>query len=283
MKEYLRIVNNVIEQGEEKVGRNGTTYSITGETFRHDMRKGFPILTIREMSLTNAITELRFFIQGFSHKSWLKERGNTFWNKWGNRNSQEFLDYSKTLTPFEAAKLTDDLGPIYGSQWRNFNSQGIDQLKQVIETLKIAPQSRRLLVSAWNPAQLDDMALPPCHDSFQFISNGVNLDLIWRQRSCDVSVGLPYDILLYALLLQLTAQTVGMEPRFLVGQLGDTHIYDVNMPKLNMVRQRIPKILPELILPNVNIWEFAESDTLAELYNLTGYHPHAKCIFEVVE
>jgi thymidylate synthase len=272
--------------GEEKIGRNGSTTSITGETFRHDMRKGFPILTIREMSLQNAITELRFFIQGFTHKSWLKERGNKFWNKWCNRQSEEYAHNIQYLTPSKASLITDDLGPIYGSQWRSFGGiGGIDQLKGVIETLKVAPLSRRMLVSAWNPNEIESMALPPCHDSFQFISNGLDLDLIWRQRSCDVAVGLPYDILLYGLLLSLVSRHVGMVPRYLIGQLGDTHIYDVNLAQLESVAQRRPNILPELIFGKLekDLFAWVESDLCAEDWSLLNYNPHPKSVFQVVE
>jgi len=284
MKEYKRILSNVLINGEEKIGRNGKTYSITGEQFRHDMRKGFPILTIRQMSLKHSITELRFFLQGLQDVRWLQERGCKFWDKWRSK----FPDYN-----LEDDKGVYDLGPIYGSQWRNFNGRmiegewsrkGPDQLKEVIETLKTNPLSRRMLVSAWNPIDIEDMALPPCHDSFQFISNGKDLDLIWRQRSCDTVIGLPYDILLYALLLQWVAIEVNMNPRFLVGQLGDVHIYEEHMSGIEELLSREPKILPELIWEKHsldNILEWVKSDELTQKYRLSNYLHHPKMKFEV--
>ena len=286
MKAYLDIVHQVYDEGEIKVGRNGSTISLSGTQFRHDMRKGFPILTIREMSLKAAITELRFFIQGFTDKSWLQMRGNKFWDKWCNVTSEEFMGLVSANIPVNtAARMTTDLGPIYGYQWRKFNGTGIDQLKDVLSLLRTSPNSRRMLVSAWNPLQLASMALPPCHDSFQFISNGKDLDLIWRQRSCDIAIGLPYDILLYGLLLTLVAHDVGMEPRFLTGQFGDTHVYDVNKSKLDSILERNPRILPELHWKHGahDIFQWAASDELSSQWELEGYKPHPKCFFEVVE
>lgn len=270
MKQYIDIVNRVLDYGEEKIGRNGKTISVTGETFRHDMRKGFPILTIRQMSLTHAITETRFFIQGLTDKTWLQARGNHFWDKWHNPKSND----------------TNDLGPIYGKQWRNF--AGVDQLKSVLDTLRKSPLSRRMLVSAWNVGELESMALPPCHDSFQLISNGKDLDLIWRQRSCDIAVGLPYDILLYGLLHTLIAKEVNMTPRWLVGQLGDTHVYEQNLEQLKKVIERRPHLLPELSINRdcetyTDIFEWAVSDERAKDYALTNYKYHPKERFEAVE
>ncbi len=271
MKKYKELCYKVLNEGEEKIGRNGKTISYTGLEFRHDMNKGFPILTIREMSLKNAITELRFFIQGLTDGQWLEDRGNMFWSKFK----------SKT----RSTNFPKELGPIYGAQWRNFNDSGFDQLKEVIETLKTNPLSRRMLVSAWNPNEIEDMALPPCHDSFQFISNGNQLDLIWRQRSCDMAIGLPYDILLYGLLLSLVSTEVGMQPRWLIGQLGDCHVYEQNQAQLEEVLKREEKILPELELIWANkgtIFEWAESDDLSKCWILHAYNPRPKVKFEVV-
>lgn len=266
MQAYLDICNRVLSYGDEKVGRNGKTISLSGTEFRHNMKNGFPILTIREMSLKNALTELRFFIQGLRDRKWLKERGNNFWNKWSNPKSED----------------PEDLGPIYGAQWRNFN--GVDQLVEVLTCLRNDPTSRRMLVSAWNPSELDSMALPPCHDSFQLISNGTHLDLVWRQRSCDIAVGLPYDIILYGLLLELIAVEVNMTPRWLVGHFGDTHVYESNLQKLVTVLERRPKILPELSIPmeESGLLDFAASDTLANRITLRHYQAHPKVVFEVV-
>ena len=284
MKSYLSVVDKVFKYGDIKVGRNGVTRSISGAEFSHDMREGFPILTLREMNLAMAVTELRFFIQGLSDKRWLQDRGCKFWDKWCNKRSLEYIEQlSRGKRLEEAAKATNDLGPIYGVQWRGFN--GIDQLQAVIDTLKTNPNSRRMLVSAWNPEEIEEMALPPCHDSFQFISNGVDLDIIWRQRSCDVAVGLPYDILLYALLLTLVAKEVGMQPRYLVGHLGDTHVYGVNEARLDVVRQRQTMLLPELTLEwpegmTVNRWAMSNYDS--DQWSLKNYEAHPKVFFEVV-
>lgn len=264
MRSYIKIVDEVLQEGEEKVGRNGMTYSITGAEFRHNMSRGFPILTIRKMSIKNALTELRFFIQGMTDKRWLQARNNHFWDKWHSKDGEEW-----------------DLGPIYGRQWRDFN--GVDQLADVIKTLKTDPLSRRMLVSAWNPAEIESMALPPCHDSFQLISDGLSLDLIWRQRSCDVAIGLPYDILLYGLLLELIAKEVKMEARWLIGQLGDVHVYEPHKDGLYLLSNTPTRILPKLELPEFkSIFEFAFSDELAAQVKLTNYHFNSEISFKVI-
>jgi thymidylate synthase len=216
------------------------------------------------MSIKNALIELRFFMQGLRDKRWLQERGNHFWDKWSSPPPHP----------------THDLGPIYGVQWRNFN--GIDQLAGAIQTLKTEPLSRRMLVSAWNPNDIRFMALPPCHDSFQFLSNGKDLDLIWRQRSCDIVVGLPYDVLLYGLMLELVAKEVKMKPRWLIGQLGSVHIYEQNMQVALEMLDRVPKILPELKLPDYTMNEIIKLDSAAGLVTLSKYEAHPAIKVEVV-
>lgn len=266
MRVYKEIVSRILNEGEEKIGRNGKTLSITGAEFKHDMRKGFPILTIRQMSLKHSITELRFFIQGLQDVRWLQIRGCTFWDKWRSIKGDIF-----------------NLGPIYGSQWRDWNECGIDQLAETIKTLKLDPLNRRLLISAWNPDEIKNMALPPCHDSFQLISNGKHLDLIWRQRSCDVAIGLPYDILLYGLLLKLISRDCNLISRHLIGYLGDTHIYEAHFKLIDELMFRQPKILPELhFKDNEDIFSWAASDIESQRWDLNGYTYHPKMKFEVV-
>ena len=277
MKQYLELVKEIINNGEWKNQRATTkdgqplkTKSITGYMFKHDMNLGFPLLSTKFVSLKTICVELEFFIKGLSNKRWLQERKCNIWNDWSNPSSKD----------------PDDLGRVYGVQWRSFKqitplSQDdisvchidyIDQLQNVIDTLKKDPTSRRMLVTAWNPAELNQMALPPCHYSFQLLSNGTSVDLIWSQRSVDVPLGLPYNIASYAMLLKIICHLTGMKPRYLIGQLADCHIYENQMTKIKHQLAREPMFQkPEVSFKN----DFKSLDEWScDNYILTGYSHH---------
>ena len=212
MKLYLDIVKTVLEKGERKDDRTGTgTLATAGAIFEHDMKNGFPLLTTKKVPFKLVTTELEFFLKGITDKKWLQDRNNHIWDEWCSPLKVKYGHDEETKK-----KMADerDLGPIYGFQWRHFNGQyknfdtnydgqGVDQLKKLVETLKSNPTDRRMIICAWNPSMLDQMALPPCHFLFQVnVING-RLNLLWSQRSVDVMLGLPFNIASYALLLHL--------------------------------------------------------------------------------
>ena len=234
MRAYLDIVKNILANGERKANRTGVdTVAIAGAMFEHDIANGFPLLTTKKTPFKMVASELEFFIKGLTDKKWLQDRSNHIWDEWA----------SPTKAPYghdDAAKAKmkneRDLGPIYGFQWRHFNAeyknsdsdytgQGIDQLKKLTETLKTNPNDRRMIVSAWNPSKLSEMALPPCHYCFQVTVINGKLNLLWNQRSVDTMLGLPFNIASYALLLHLLAKESRLREGKLVGFLADTHIY----------------------------------------------------------
>ena len=191
-----------------KPDRTGTgTYSVFGRTLEHDMAAGFPLLLSKKVLFKAAKGELLWILQGRTDLQFLHDHGIKYWDP----------DYERS------GRTDGTLGPVYGKQWRNFN--GVDQLRRLIEGINTRPESRRLMVSAWNPSELHDMALPPCHYGFQVYINDGKLDLMWQQRSADVFLGLPYDIAMYGLLLQMLAKGAGYQPGRLVAQLGDCHLY----------------------------------------------------------
>lgn len=206
--EYKNLIRDILENGEDKGDRTGTgTKAVFGRIIRHDMSKGFPILTSKKIYFNHALTELLWILNGRTDMQYLRDHGVKYWEP----------DYRRS------GRTDETLGPVYGKQWRDFF--GVDQFKAVIKELKDNPNSRRLVVNAWNPAELDAMALPPCHYGFQLYANNGKLDLMWNQRSADVFLGLPYDIVMYGLLLELIAEGVGMVPGILSGSLGDCHLY----------------------------------------------------------
>jgi thymidylate synthase len=213
---------HILEKGEWVENRTDIdTLKVTALQFEHDMSIGFPVITTKQMFLKSGMVELEGFINGITDKDWYQKRGCHFWDKWCNPQKVQWYDKPLKL---QKQKEEMDLGYIYGYQWRSFNenrmdelSEGVDQLMNIIETLKENPLDRRMICSAWNPQQLDEMALPPCHVMFQCLCNGKDLDLIWYQRSCDMFLGVPYNIMSYAMLLELIAATTGMKPRKLVG------------------------------------------------------------------
>lgn len=234
MRSYLKIVQSIIDNGIEKADRTGTgTIAIAGAMFEHDMNRGFPLLTTKKMPFKIIATELEFFLRGITDKEWLKERNCHIWDEWCNPKK---TPYGHDETTKQKMTKERDLGAIYGFQWRHFNApydkwnsdytnQGVDQIKNLVDILKNDPNSRRMIVSAWNPQQLDIMALPPCHWAFQITVLDGKLNLLWNQRSVDVMLGLPFNIASYALLLHLLAKEAELEEGKLIGFLGDVHIY----------------------------------------------------------
>jgi thymidylate synthase len=235
MKTYLNIVNKILEQGTLCPNRTGiSAYTIAGAIFEHDMKDGFPLLTTKKIPFKLIASELEFFIKGITDKKWLQERNNHIWDEWAK---PDLAPYGHDEESKKKMLEERDLGPIYGFQWRHFNApyenynsdysgKGIDQLKKLVETLKTNPRDRRMIVSAWNPQQFGEMALPPCHYGFQVTVIDGKLNLLWNQRSVDTMLGLPFNIASYALLLHLLAKEAGLEEGKLVGFLADVHIYE---------------------------------------------------------
>ncbi len=281
MENYLNIIKKVLEQGIKKQDRTGVgTISISGLLFEHEMSEGFPLLTTKKIPFRLIASELEFFIKGITDKQWLIDRNNHIWDEWAN---PEKAPYGHD--PESQAKMMNerDLGPIYGFQWRHFNApyynydtdytgQGIDQLKNIIETIKKNPTDRRLIVMAWNPSMLKQMALPPCHYGFQVTITDNKLNLMWNQRSVDVMLGLPFNIASYALLLHLLAKETGYKEGRLVGFLGDTHIYlnHLEGAKEQLTRNPHKYQLPTIQTPNfTSIFDWQYKDT--ELLNYKSY------------
>ncbi len=284
MDAYLDIVQRVLEEGVYKENRTDTpTYSVTGEMFEHDMSEGFPLLTTKQMPFKMIASELEFFIKGITDKEWLQERRNSIWDEWA---WQKKVPYGHDKKTKEMMMVERDLGPVYGFQWRHFDAnyqghdfdyrgQGIDQLENLVETLKNNPNSRRMLVSAWNPNQLEDMALPPCHYGFQVVVTDNKLDLLWNQRSVDVGLGLPFNITSYGLMLHLLAKETGYEEGKLIGFFGDTHIYENHLSGLEEQLEREPLDLPRIETENFTSifdWEYSDS-------KIIDYDSHEKIDF----
>jgi len=288
MKNYLDIVQKILKEGDIKQNRTGIkTIAIAGVMFEHDMSKGFPLLTTKKMPFKVIGTELEFFIKGITDKEWLKKRKNHIWDEWANPAK---APYGHDEASKEKMANERDLGPIYGFQWRHFNAEyenhdtdytgkGFDQLKRVVDTLKSNPNDRRMIVSAWNPLQMDKMGLPPCHYSFQVTVTGKKLNLMWNQRSVDVMLGLPFNIASYGLLLHLLAKESGLEEGRLVGFLGDTHIYEnhIEGAKLQLTRSPNEHELCSINTdPFTSIWEWEANHT-----KKVAYASHPKIQFEI--
>lgn len=234
MKAYLDIIKKILEKGELKPNRTGVDiHAVPGVMFEHEMSEGFPLLTTKAVPFRLIASELEFFIKGLTDKKWLIDRDNHIWDEWC---SPDKVPYGKDDETRKKMAEERELGPIYGFQWRNFGAdydsydkppktQGVDQLKKLVEKLKSDPFDRRMIVSAWNPAVLHKQALPPCHYGFQVMVVGGKLNLMWNQRSVDVALGLPFNIASYALLLHLLAKESGLKEGKLVGFLADTHVY----------------------------------------------------------
>jgi thymidylate synthase len=288
MKNYLKIVQNVLENGEMKTNRTDTrAISIAGQMFEHDMKDGFPLMTTKKMPFKVIATELEFFIKGITDKEWLKERRCHIWDEWCNPQKVAYAHDAETKQ-----KMMDerDLGAVYGFQWRHYNAkyenfdtdytgQGVDQLKKVVETLKNNPNDRRMIVMAWNPTMMDQMALPPCHYSFQITVVNGRLNLMWNQRSVDVMLGLPFNIASYAMLLHLLAKEAGLEEGRLVGFLGDVHIYENHVEGAKEQLSRDPNKHPLCKIETedfTSIFDWQASDT-----KKSGYESYDKIPFPI--
>ena len=262
-EEYRGLLSGVFHAGKDKEDRTGVgTRSVFGRTIRHDMRGGFPLITTKKVNFNHALTEILWILQGRTDMQYLINNGVNYW------------------TPnYEASGRTDGtLGKVYGWQWRNFN--GYDQLLHLLLNIKNNPSSRRLMVNAWNPADLNDMALPPCHYGFQIYINDGVIDLMWQQRSVDVFLGLPYDIAMYGLLLLMLAKGNGYKPGQLIGQLGDCHLYNNHLEQTKIQLAREPKKLPNVDISfGLKIQEGANNFIFIPSHNmfkLNNYEPHPR-------
>jgi len=269
MQQYLDLLKKIMDEGTDRPDRTGVgSRAIFGQQMRFDMKDGFPAMTTKKLAFETMKAELIWFLSGSSDNKKLNEMGCHIWD--GNANA----DYWKPKAKFEG-----DLGRVYGVQWRNWKSPytdiPIDQITNVIEKLKTNPQDRRMIVSAWNPAELDMMALPPCHLLFHFFVIGNKLSLLMYQRSCDTFLGVPFNIASYSLLLHMVAQVVGMEPHEFVHILGDTHIYLNHFEQVKEQIAREPYPLPKIWLnPEIkNIFDFKMEDIKLIDYK---YHPSIK-------
>ena len=264
MKQYLNLLEHILEKGVVKSDRTGTgTISVFGYQMRFDLEQGFPLITTKKLHLKSIIYELLWFLKGDTNVKYLQEHGVRIWNEWADEEGE--------------------LGHIYGYQWRSWprpDGTGIDQISQLIENIQENPDSRRLIVSAWNVSDLDKMNLPPCHLLFQFYVADGRLSCQLYQRSCDVFLGVPFNIASYALLTMMIAQVTGLKPGEFVWTGGDTHIYSDHLEQVKLQLTREPKKLPEMkINPDVkSIFEFQYED-----FELTGYdaHPHIKAMVSV--
>lgn len=273
----------ILEHGEDRPDRTGTgTRSVFGYQRRYDLREGFPLLTTKKMYLRPIAEELLWFIKGDTNIKYLVDRNVKIWNEWPYEDFKKSEDFNgETLEEFvEKIKNDDDfakkhgnLGPVYGAQWRNFNNEGTDQLMKLIDSLKNNPFSRRHIISAWNPSQVDEMALPPCHTLMQFYvsSDKKYLSCQLYQRSADTFLGVPFNIASYALLTCMLAQVCGYEPKEFIHTIGDAHIYKNHFDVVKTQIEREPLPLPRLVLnKNIdNLFDFKIEDI-----KLEGYQSH---------
>lgn len=263
MESYLNILNNILGNGFKKEDRTGTgTIAIAGTFFEHDMSKGFPILTTKRVPFNLVASELEFFIRGLTDKRWLQERNNHIWDEWC---SPDKVPYGHDNDTKNKMLKEFDLGPVYGRQWRNFSGSGIDQLKNLVNTLKTNPSDRRMIVSAWSPSDIPHMALPPCHWAFQCTVLDGRLNLMWNQRSVDVFLGLPFNIASYALLLHLLAKECKLDEGKLCGFLGDTHIYTNHLTQVEKQLSRVPYELPSIkteVFTSIFDWVYTDTKVI---------------------
>jgi len=255
MRAYLDLMRHVLEHGAEKTDRTGTgTLSVFGHQMRFDLADGFPVVTTKKLHLRSIIIELLWFLRGDTNVAWLKENGVSIWDEWANADGE--------------------LGPVYGHQWRSWptpDGQHIDQISQVVEQIRRNPDSRRLIVSAWNVAELDRMALAPCHAMFQFYVNQGRLSCQLYQRSADIFLGVPFNIASYALLTMMVAQVTGLAPGEFIWTGGDCHLYSNHLEQTRTQLAREPRALPKMwINPEVtDLFSFRYED-----FRLDDYDPH---------
>ena len=254
MRQYLDLLRDVLDNGTDRPDRTGTgTRSVFGRQARFDLAKGFPLLTTKKLHIKSIVYELLWFLRGETNVRWLQERGVRIWNEWADENG--------------------DLGPVYGSQWRSWpdgHGGTIDQIKNVVTSIRTKPDSRRHIVTAWNPAEVDDMALPPCHCLFQFYVADGKLSCQLYQRSADLFLGVPFNIASYALLTQMMAQVTGLEPGEFVHSFGDLHLYHNHFDQVRLQLTRSPRPLPRLTInpDKSDIFDFEFED-----FMITGYDP----------
>ncbi|MCC8197556.1 MAG: thymidylate synthase [Tannerellaceae bacterium] len=264
MKQYADLLDRVLKEGVKKEDRTGTgTISVFGHQMRFHMEEGFPLLTTKKLHLKSIIYELLWFLQGDTNVTYLQDHGVRIWNEWAGPDG--------------------DLGHIYGYQWRSwpdYKGESIDQISQAVDMIRNTPDSRRIIVSAWNVGDLENMNLPPCHAFFQFYVAEGKLSLQMYQRSADIFLGVPFNIASYALLLQMMAQVTGLQAGDFIHTLGDAHIYTNHLEQVALQLSREPRPLPRMeINPEVkSIFDFSFED-----FTLTGYdpHPHIKGIVAV--
>lgn len=320
MQAYLNILDNILNSDtttrENRTGIPDIGLS-AGAVFEHNMDMGFPLLTTKKMGLKNIATELEFFLRGITDKKWLQDRKCNIWNEWANPikveqtynlKAHELLAKGLSLSDAQKTSIRNtimdterDLGPIYGFQWRHFGGQyqwdenritknpednfdpnhpGIDQVKNAIDKIKNNPNDRRILVSAWNPIDIYQMALPPCHVMHQLVVRNGKLSLIWTQRSCDAFLGLPYNIASYALLLLLYAKESGLKPGILKGELHDVHIYTNHINQAKEQLKRTPYKLPTVEIPDKN-WQGMLNWSANDGFILKNYICHERLRGEV--
>jgi thymidylate synthase len=259
MRQYLDLLRHVRDKGVRRMDRTGTgTLGVFGYQMRFDLSEGFPLVTTKKLHVKSIIHELLWFLSGSTNTRYLKENGVRIWDEWADEDGE--------------------LGPVYGKQWRSWatlDGRSIDQITHLIEGIKFNPNSRRHIVSAWNPADIEDMALPPCHCLFQFHVAEGRLSCQLYQRSADIFLGVPFNIASYALLTLMVAQVTGLKPGEFVHTFGDAHLYLNHLEQADLQLQREPKPLPRMALnPEVrSIFDFVYDD-----FRLTGYeaHPHIK-------
>ena len=287
--QYQNLLQDILLEGNEKTDRTGTgTISVFGKQIRHKMSEGFPLLTTKKMAIKSIMTELKWFLKGDTNIRYLVQNGCNIWNGDAYKTYQracmyeldrdeltmeEFVNKIKTDESF--ARVWGELGPVYGKQWRRIEKRHgssptykVDQIKNLIELIKENPDSRRLMVNSWNPSELDEMVLPPCHYGFQCYVNDGKLSLMWNQRSVDTFLGLPFNIASYAMLLTLLSKEVNMVPDQLIGNLGDTHLYLNHIEQAKEQISREPMSLPKVEITNCDIknGEFE--------YEIIGYNSH---------
>ena len=259
--EYKGLLSEILNRGMDKSDRTGTgTKSVFGRTIRHDMSLGFPLLTGKKISFNAARTELLWILQGRTDLKYLEDNGVKYWRP----------DYERS------GRTDETLGPVYGKQWRDF--EGVDQLYNLVKEIKRNPDSRRIMISAWAPQQMNDMALPPCHYAFQVYVNNGKIDLMWQQRSADVFLGLPYDIAMYGLLLEMLAKGAGLKAGELIGQLGDCHLYNNHLDQAKVYRDRPRRAFPNLELDK-GLFITKKCDTVyipeKDQIKMNNYNPYA--------
>lgn len=262
MQQYLDLLRDVLDNGTDRPDRTGTgTRSVFGRQTRFDLGNGFPLLTTKKLHIKSIVYELLWFLRGETNVRWLQERGVRIWNEWADENG--------------------DLGPVYGSQWRSWpdgDGGTIDQIANVVNSIKTKPDSRRHIVTAWNPAEVDDMALPPCHCLFQFYVADGKLSCQLYQRSADLFLGVPFNIASYALLTEMMAQVTGLKPGEFVHSFGDLHVYHNHFDQARLQLSRDPRPLPRLTInpDKRDIFDFEFED-----FMITGYDAHPSIKAEI--